>query len=70
MTATASDGRTMQQYASGNYYPTRYVQPMNVAVYGVKGGMEDWAYAASWTNLGMSSRACLQQRAIQRTPQL
>eukprot|EP00040_Diaphanoeca_grandis_P033836 m.208099 g.208099 ORF g.208099 m.208099 type:complete len:570 (-) comp33001_c6_seq4:16-1725(-) len=38
-------GDLMKQYASRNYYPEG---PMNSIVYPVTGGMEDWAYAASW----------------------
>ncbi|EQC26892.1 hypothetical protein SDRG_15315 [Saprolegnia diclina VS20] len=34
-------------FADGTYYPTG---TMNDVVYGVYGGMEDWAYAASWEN--------------------
>ena len=37
---------------SGTYYPDKYVGPMNTAVYPVTGGMEDWAYAASWDKTG------------------
>lgn len=32
-------------YSKGRDYPYR---PMNSLVYPVNGGMEDWAYAASW----------------------
>ena len=45
-------GQRMQQYASGDYYPSGNVGPMNSAVYPVTGGMEDWAYAASWDKTG------------------
>ena len=45
-------GKRMQLYASKSYYPSAYVAPMNLAVYGVKGGMEDWAYASSWDKTG------------------
>ncbi|OQS05694.1 hypothetical protein THRCLA_02203 [Thraustotheca clavata] len=34
-------------FSDGKYYPTG---TMNDVVYGVYGGMEDWAYAASWEN--------------------
>ncbi|TYZ60972.1 hypothetical protein PybrP1_005327 [[Pythium] brassicae (nom. inval.)] len=34
-------------FADGELYPTG---TMNDVVYGVTGGMEDWAYAASWEN--------------------
>ncbi|OQS00571.1 hypothetical protein ACHHYP_03411 [Achlya hypogyna] len=34
-------------FDDGDYYPTG---TMNDIVYGVYGGMEDWAYAASWEN--------------------
>ncbi|KDO18139.1 hypothetical protein SPRG_16465 [Saprolegnia parasitica CBS 223.65] len=34
-------------FPDGTYYPTG---TMNDVVYGVYGGMEDWAYAASWEN--------------------
>lgn len=34
-------------FANGKQYPTG---TMNDIVYGVTGGMEDWAYAASWEN--------------------
>ena len=33
------------RYASRDYYP---VGRLNSIVYPVTGGMEDWAYAASW----------------------
>ncbi len=33
------------KFSRGRYYPHR---PMNSLVYPVHGGMEDWAYAASW----------------------
>ncbi|ETV70241.1 hypothetical protein, variant 1 [Aphanomyces astaci] len=35
------------KFADGSNYPTG---TMNDVVYGVYGGMEDWAYAASWEN--------------------
>jgi hypothetical protein len=39
-------GMNMRKYASGDFYPKP--DAMNPQVYPVKGGMEDWAYAASW----------------------
>ncbi|TMW65360.1 hypothetical protein Poli38472_008002 [Pythium oligandrum] len=35
------------KFSEGGYYPDG---PMNDIVYAVNGGMEDWAYAASWEN--------------------
>ena len=39
-------------YSSNKDYPFR---PMNSLVYPVKGGMEDWAYAASWETKEVTS---------------
>jgi len=39
-------GNILHRYASNGYYPN--AGPMNTIVYPVTGGMEDWAYAASW----------------------
>ncbi|ETV92799.1 hypothetical protein, variant 2 [Aphanomyces invadans] len=41
------------KFPDGTYYPTG---TMNDVVYGVYGGMEDWAYAASWENEFASRR--------------
>ena len=56
-------GVRMQQYASGNYYPSGNVGPMNAAVYPVTGGMEDWAYAASWDTTVYGTHAPHRRRA-------
>ncbi|GLD97563.1 hypothetical protein PINS_up006253 [Pythium insidiosum] len=50
-TAQSQLANTLATYAGtfqdGTFYP---VGTMNDVVYGVSGGMEDWAYAASWEN--------------------